>query len=359
MELTSYLKGIADAIRENTKKEDLIPAQDFSKEISALSVRVDTTDADATANDIVKGKTAYVNGEKVEGVVTERGEGTTYTTSGLIETTTAGINATKTITTSSGMLFRPQSNIALRLTNYQLSSALGITKDIIVKGNTVAGIEGIADMTTDENYAIAVAQAKDILGVPTESITYDRYKNGEADLPYEQFYKYKIKSFTLNRTPNEYLLSELADIVRANSYCGGFSYGVKNQGCSALDVYTYFNGKKIWVINVSGAHYTSPEGYYKTLYLYYLNDDIHELDQNGGTPAFNYTVPGWYSTATLTLATDEEIKMIENALIKENNNIVGLSSVRLVDDEEKVKLIGILIDNLATIEWEEIEGGAN
>lgn len=69
MQLTEYLKGIADAIRENTKTTDSIAASDFKNEISALKVRVDTTDANAISEQILAGATAYVDGQKVEGII--------------------------------------------------------------------------------------------------------------------------------------------------------------------------------------------------------------------------------------------------------------------------------------------------
>lgn len=67
MVLTEYLKGIADAIRENKKTTDTIPAENFQEEIEALKVRVDTSDATATSDTILKGTTAYVAGVVIEG----------------------------------------------------------------------------------------------------------------------------------------------------------------------------------------------------------------------------------------------------------------------------------------------------
>lgn len=67
MQLSEYLKDIADAIRENKKTTEAIPASSFKDEIEALKIRVDTTDASATSDTILKGTTAYVAGVIVEG----------------------------------------------------------------------------------------------------------------------------------------------------------------------------------------------------------------------------------------------------------------------------------------------------
>ena len=67
--LTDFLTNTANAIRMAEGSTAAINPQDFEAKITALKLSVQTADANATAADILSGKTAWVNGTKIAGSI--------------------------------------------------------------------------------------------------------------------------------------------------------------------------------------------------------------------------------------------------------------------------------------------------
>lgn len=73
MELKTFLKNIADAIRGKEGSSAPITAASFPARISAIPTGTDTSDATAGAGDILSGKAAYSKGQRIEGTIPSKG----------------------------------------------------------------------------------------------------------------------------------------------------------------------------------------------------------------------------------------------------------------------------------------------
>ena len=98
------LTAIADAIRaKGGTSAPLVYPTEFVSAISAIKVGVDTSDANATSNDMLNGKTAYVDGQKITGNIPSKSSANLTALDATI-TAPAGyysIAATKTISNGS------------------------------------------------------------------------------------------------------------------------------------------------------------------------------------------------------------------------------------------------------------------
>lgn len=149
-----------ERLEQNTQKLEEIK--------TVISNLPDTLDANATSKDIVLGKSAYVAGAKINGIVNELQSGQSSSNT----TTSDMLNETKlSYTYPSDILNRKNSIIEFELNTTDVGEALGITPEKIVKGNTICQIDGTAELGIDTSDATATAN--DILEGKTA------YVNGE------------------------------------------------------------------------------------------------------------------------------------------------------------------------------------
>ena len=175
--MASSLEDKLNLILED-KNTNLLP-ENLKQGVTCLGVEgtmqagIDTSDANATANDITINKTAYVNGEKITGTLPLFPNSRTFIVSnaGVANNTEDSTLDLTTINTTKQIL---DSNVSMNFNaDYSdVATAIGLTADKIVSGNTILGVEGAAE-TSGIDTSDANATANDIVEGKTA------YVNGE------------------------------------------------------------------------------------------------------------------------------------------------------------------------------------
>lgn len=114
---------------------------------------LDTSDADATPEDILSGKTAYVNGEKIEGIVEPLYD--IHSNAENIDVSSAPLVQITGPVYDNGII-TDEATVHMDLAESEIAEAVGLTSDKITSGTTVLGITGTAE-TLDTSDATAVA----------------------------------------------------------------------------------------------------------------------------------------------------------------------------------------------------------
>lgn len=142
----SELKTNLEAILQ--EKQDKIIPENIKKDIQIFDVTgtyegLDTSDANAIADDIIAGKTAYVNGEKITGSLPLFPNSRTFTVdnAGVINDTE---NNQLTFSTINALKQALDSNLNMNFSaNYSdVAQVIGLTADKIKAGETILGITG-------------------------------------------------------------------------------------------------------------------------------------------------------------------------------------------------------------------------
>lgn len=153
------VSAVTSAIDSNIIPENIKSGVNVLGVEGTLEEGIDTSDATATADDIVSPKTAYVNGEKITGSLIktnlqlsdlqELGIDTSGAISGNTFVACDNDNTSICIYTPMDLCIGENSYFPATMSNNKVSEAIGLTADKIVQGNTILGIIGTGGAGTE------------------------------------------------------------------------------------------------------------------------------------------------------------------------------------------------------------------
>ena len=140
---------VTSAIDSNITPENIKSGVNILGVEGTLEGGIDTSDATATADDILNGKTAYVNGEKITGSLPLFPNTRTFTAEGGVTNDTENSKLRLTTINTLKQTLDSNLNMEFNAEYSDIAIAIGLTADKIKAGETILGITGTYTGETD------------------------------------------------------------------------------------------------------------------------------------------------------------------------------------------------------------------
>lgn len=344
-----------------------------------LEIGVDTTDANATADDMAELKTAYVKGVKLIGTIPEiKTDETTTSTQIKFEN---GI----VITADNKLILNEGAGISVDANTS--TSSLGITNDKILYGKTICGVSGQATFI-ESNYAVesniltgkkAYVNGKLVTGKATTS--YNQITSKDKIIVNDT--TFEVKPFTtstfiedasktikinnsaladaIELTP-EMLQKDIKVLGVTGTYVGEAGTGTEDATAEAKDI---VNGKTAYInkVKVTGTLPTKENTTIKS-----KQGTLTKITNTNGTSTYQVTIPDLktYTDGVMIKNSDITLILSESTLasvidltsdmIAEGTTVLGIAGTHAGNGmltEEEYNEIEAIADNILAIETQE------
>lgn len=150
------VEAVTSAIDSNIQAGNIKNGVTILGVTGTLEEGINTSDADATANDILVNKTAYVNGNKITGALPLFPNTSTFTVSNAgITNNTENSELKLTTINSTKQILDSNLNMQFSAEYSEIATAIGLTAEKIVSGNVILGVEGTATTSITPDTTIA------------------------------------------------------------------------------------------------------------------------------------------------------------------------------------------------------------
>lgn len=236
----SIFSNISDAIRSKTGKTDKIYPSDMASEINSITTNngIDTSDATATDNDTVKGKTFYANGVKITGNLNEVTSGNSV----MFEDSTPSVSSSNLRLNAQFSIDNVMRTDSWIIIDSPLSNFGNAKTEDVLSGVTFTSENGLK-LTGTATFSSSGDTSTSGLTVKNGTTTSNIIETGLSSLKYVVIYK---NTSSISATGLVEAICNIDEGTNNYTYCSQYSSYYKGYAVGSTVSFSVTNGTFTW-----------------------------------------------------------------------------------------------------------------